>query len=235
MTKESNTDLQLDQHLRHVLQTVANTVTPEQSTAPAGRPNGRPDHRRRRIGLVIGTAAIPVALAAGAFLKSGPEYVDQIPRESIIVEGSVGGSEYLLVETRRTACGQPAKGVELVEESENLLGSEWNTMGAEYGEPGVDECGANTKRYLANPALVSDGGTEVGDSMVWVWAVHPDVTGVRITTSADVEDLPVHTVDGAGYALFEVPKDVEMYTAELLINGDVVPGSAEVHKVIAPD
>ncbi len=234
MTKESNTDLQLDQHLRHVLQTVANTVTPEQSTAPAGRPNGRPDHRRRRIGLVIGAAAIPVTLAAGAFLKSGPEYVDRIPRESIIVEGSVGGSEYLLVETRRTACGQPVKGVELVEENENLLGSEWNTIGAEYGER-VDECRVNTKRYLANPALVNDGGTEVGDSMVWIWAVHPDVTGVRITTSADVEDLPVHTVDGAGYALFEVPKDVEMYTAELLINGEVVPGSAEVHKVIAQD
>jgi hypothetical protein len=234
MTKESNTDLQLDQHLRHVLQTVADTVTPEQSTAPAGRPSGRPDHRRRRIGLVIGAAAVPVALAAGALLNSGPEYVDQIPRESIIVEGSVNGSEYLLVETRRTACGQPVKGVELVEENENLLGSEWNTIGAQYGER-VDECRVNTKRFLANPALFNDGGTEVGDSMVWIWAVHPDVTGVRITTSADVEDLPVHTVDGAGYALLEEPKDVETYTAELLINGEVVPGSTEVHKVIAPD
>ena len=234
MTKESNTDLELDQHLRHVLQTVANTVTAEQSTAPAGRPNGRPDHRRRRIGLFIGAASIPVALAAGAFLKAGPEYVDQIPRESIIVEGSVGGSEYLLVETRRTACGQPVKGVELVEEKENLLGSEWNTIGSEYGER-VGECRVDTKRYLANPALFNDGGTEVGDSLVWIWAVHPDVTGVRITTSADVEDLPVHTVDGAGYALFEVPNNVEMYTAELLINGEVVSGSAEVHKVIAQD
>jgi hypothetical protein len=233
MSKESNTDLQADQHLRHVLQTVANTVT-EQSTAPAGRPNGRPDHRRRRIGLVIGAATIPVALAAGAFLKSGPEYVDQIPRESIIVEDSVGGSEYLLVETRRTACGQPVKGVELVEESENLLGSEWNTIGEEYGER-VDECRVDTRRYLANPALFNDGGTEVGDSMVWIWAVHPDVTGVRITTSASVEVLKVHTVDGAGYALFEVPTDVERYTAELLINGEVVPGSAEVHEVIAQD
>lgn len=233
MSKEANTDLQAGQHLRHVLRTVANTVT-EQSTAPAGRPNGRPDHRRRRIGLVIGAATIPVALAAGAFLQSGPEYVDQIPRESIIVEDSVGGSEYLLVETRRTACGQPVKGVELVEESENLLGSEWNTIGEEYGER-VDECRVDTKRYLANPALFNDGGTEVGDSMVWIWAVHPDVTGVRITTSAGVAVLRVHTVDGAGYALFEVPKDVERYTAELLINGDVVAGSAEVHEVIAQD
>lgn len=231
MTKEINTDLPLDQHLRHVLQTVANTVTAEASTAPAGSPDRRPHHRRRRIGLFIGAATIPVALAAGAFLKSGPEYVDQIPRESIIVEGSVGGSEYLLVETRRTECGQPAQGVELVEENENLLGSEWNTVGEQYGER-IDECRVDTKRYLANPALFNDSGTEVGDSLVWIWAVHPDVTGVRITTSADVEDLPVYTVDGAGYALLEVPKDVETYTAELLINGEAVPGSAEVHRVI---
>lgn len=230
----TNTDLQLDQHLRHVLQTVANTVTAEESTAPAGSPNGRPDHRRRRIGLVIGAAAIPVAVAAGAFLRLGPEYVDQIPRESIIVEGSVGGSKYLLVETRRTECGQPAQGVELVDENENLLGSEWNTIAEQYGER-VGECRVDTKRYLANPALFNDGGTEVGDSLVWIWAVHPDVTGVRITTSAKVEDLPVHTVDGAGYALYEVPKDVATYTAELLINGEVVPGSAEVHKMITRD
>ncbi len=41
--------------------------------------------------------------------------------------------------------------------------------------------------------------------MVWMWAVHPDVTGVRITTSADVEDLPVYPVDGAGYACSRYP------------------------------
>ena len=234
MTKEPNTDLQLDQHLRHVLSTVANTVTAEAGTAHAGSPNGRPDHRRRRIGLIVGATAIPLALAAAAFVRSGPEYVDHIPRESIIVEGSVGGSKYLLVETRRTRCGQPTQGVELVESSENLLGSEWNTIGEEYGEQ-VGECRVDTKRYLANPALFNDGGTEVGDSMVWIWAVHPDVTGVRITTSADVEDLPVHTVDGAGYALFEVPKDVGTYTAELLINGAAVPGSAEIHTAITLD
>jgi hypothetical protein len=66
--------------------------------------------------------------------------------------------------------------------------------------------------------------------MVWIWAVHPDVTGVRITADGDVQELPVHAVDGAGYALFEAPKDIETYTAELLVNADVVPGSAEVHR-----
>jgi hypothetical protein len=234
MTNEPITDPQLDQHLRHVLQTVASTVTAEEGAAPAPDSNRRTNHRRRRIGLVIGAAAVPVVLAAAAHLRSGPEYVDQIPPESIIVEGSVDGSEYLLVESRRTECGHPVKGVELVEESENLLGSEWNTIGEEYGER-IDECRVDTERYLANPALFNDGGTEVGDSMVWIWAVHPDVTGVRITTTGDVQNLRVHTVDGAGYALFEVPKDIETYTAELLINGEVVPGSAEVHKVITRD
>ena len=234
MTKQSSTDLPLDEHLRHVLQTVASTVTSEEGAAPAASLKSRPNNLRRRIGLVIGAAAIPVALAAAAFLRSGPEYVDQIPAESVIVEGSVGGSEYLLVETRRTECGQPAQGVELVEESENLLGREWNTIGMQYGERG-GECEVDTKRYLANPALFNDSGTDVGDSLVWIWAVHPDVTGVRITTSADVEELPVHTVDGAGYALFEVPQDVDTYTAELLIDGEVVPGSAEVHKAITAD
>lgn len=234
MNTDNNTDAQLDQHLRHVLQTVANTVTAEENhvTAPASR--RRTSHHRRRAGLIIGAAAIPVALAAAAVIRSGPEYVDQIPRDTIIVTGSVDGSEYLLVETRRTACGKPVQGVELVEEFENLLGSEWNTIGVEYGER-IDECRVDTKRYLANPALYNDGGTQVGDSMVWTWAVHPDITGVRITTDRDVQDLRVHTVDGAGYALFEVPKNVKTYTAELLINGDVVPGSTEVHRTTKQD
>jgi hypothetical protein len=234
MTNEPLTDPRLDQHLRHVLQTVASTFTAEENAVPAPDANRRTSQRRRRLGLVIGAAAIPVALAAAAVIRSGPEYVDQIPRETIIVEGRVGGSEYLLVETRRTSCGKPVQGVELVEESENLLGSEWNTIGEEYGER-IDECRVDTKRYLANPALFNDSGTEVGDSMVWIWAVHPDVTGVRITTTGDVQNLRVHTVDGAGYALFEVPKAIESYTAELLINGEVVSGSAEVHRVSPRD
>ncbi|TDD66885.1 hypothetical protein E1262_20635 [Jiangella aurantiaca] len=233
MTNEPITDLRLDQHLRHTLETVAETVTADVSAAPGGNTGKRPHRRYRRIGLVAGAVAVPLALAAAAFIQSGPEYVDQIPPESIIAKGNVGGSDYLLVENRRTECDRPAQGVELVEERENLFGSEWNTVGEQYGER-VDDCGVDTKRYLANPALFNDGGVPVGDALVWLWAVHPDVTAVRITTSADVEDLPVYTVDGAGYALFEVPDDVEAFTAELLINGEVVPGSAEVHRLNAP-
>lgn len=234
MNTDNITDPRLDEHLRHCLRTVADTVTTEANAAPASAPRRRTGHRRRRIGLVIGVATIPVALAAAAVFRSGPEYVDQIPPDTIVVEGSVDGSEYLLVETRRTSCGKPVEGVELVEKRENLLGREWNTIGVEYGER-IDECRVDTRRYLANPALFNDSGTQVGDSMVWTWAVHPDVTGIRITTSTDVQNLRVHRVDGAGYALFEVPNDGQTYTAELLINGEVVPGSAEVHSAIPLD
>ena len=240
MTKGSLTDAQLDRSLRHTLRVVADTVTAAEHTVPAARsstpstlstPGRGRSHRRRRIGLVLGAAALPIAATAAAYLRSGPEYVDQIPPDAIIVRGSVDGSEYLLVETRRTRCGEPVEGVELVEERENLLGSEWNTIGEEYGEP-IGECRLDKRRFLADPALFNDGGTRVGDSMVWLWSLHPDVTAVRITTSDGFEDLPVHSVDGAGYALFEVPGDLETYTAELLIDGEVVPGSAEVHRAI---
>ena len=70
---------------------------------------------------------------------------------------------------------------------------------------------------------------------MWIWAVHPDVTTVRVTADGEAEDLRVYQVDGAGYALYEVPKGLETYTAELLIGGDVVPGSREVQRVPEAD
>ena len=70
---------------------------------------------------------------------------------------------------------------------------------------------------------------------MWLWAVHPAVTAVRITTDGSSEDLPVYSVDGAGYALYEIPSDVTDYTAELLIGDQEVPGSVEEHRVPATD
>ena len=88
--------------------------------------------------------------------------------------------------------------------------------------------------YLRDPSLYNDGGAQVGDSFVWLWAVHPDVTGVRITLpDGTVEDLPVHPVDGAGYAVYEVPH-VDGYIAELVIGDDVVPGSREEQHKVRP-
>ena len=224
-----NVDTALEKRIRQTLDAVAETVSLDAPLVPS-----RP--RRRTWAVVGGAVAVPVLLAAGAYVRSGPEYVDTIPPSSIIVEGDVGGDHYLLVESRRAECGKPVTGVELVEEDENLLGSEWNTIGSRYGEylgDPASECSFSADRFLANPALYDDGGTTVGDSFVWLWAVHPDVTAVRITADGETEDLRVYPVDGAGYALYEVPKDLETYTVELVIGDEVVPGSREVQRVPA--
>ena len=230
----STTHDPLEEQIRHTLHTVAQTVT--EGARPQAMPTAVPKRsgRRRKWSIFVGAGAIaiPLTMAAAAYVHRGPEYVDTIPASTIIVRGEVDGDRYLLVETRRN-CGEPATGVELVEEDENILGSEWNTTGAQYGDP-RGRCGADTRRYLADPALYNDSGTRVGDSFVWLWAVHPDVTAVRITTGGSSEDLPVHAVDGAGYALYEVPHGITTYTAELLIGDQVVPGSTEVHQVPVP-
>lgn len=220
----------IERRLRDSLHTVAETLTEEHFATSSPHAAASKPRRRRRLALGVGALAVPLALAAGAFVREGPEYVDHIPAERIVATGSVDGSRYLLVESDGTdSCGQPAAGVELVEESENLLGSEWNTSLYQYGEGISRDCGLvyDPSRYLEDPALFTDSGVEVGDSFVWVYAVHPDVDTVRITSGAFTEDLPVHEVSGAGYAAFEVPQDMDEYTSELLIEGRVVPGSTD--------
>lgn len=225
--------------LRHTLHTVADAVTEDDFTAT--RPNtARTPHRRRRVLVGLGAVAIPVVLAAGAgaaIVREGPEYVDKIPPEDIVMRGSMDGSRYLLIESDRTdECGQPVTGVELVEEKKNLLGSEWSTTGYEYGEYAETDCGYvnDTSRYLKNPALFNASGAEVGHSFVWVYAVHPDVTAVRITSGSYTKDLDVYEVDGAGYAAFEVPQNMDEYTSELAVDGHIVPGSRAEQKVPRP-
>lgn len=219
-----------EQRLRHDLRVMAGTVT----GAPAARVGIPPKRRRRRLiaAGVLGAAVLAPAAATG--LNSGPEYVDTISPERIVTEGSVGGSRYLLVESDRTdECGNPVKGVELIDEQKNLFGDEWNTTGYEYGESVEKDCGFvyDATRYLKNPALLDDSGAAVGDSFVWVYSVHPDVTTVRITADDYTEDLTVYAVDGAGYAPFEIPEELTSYTSELLIDGQVVPGSSELQQV----
>lgn len=228
-------DQDLEQRLRSSLRTVAGSLT-ETGVDPSVRPAPvRQVHRRRRVALGVAALAVPVALAAGAYVQQGPEYVDTIAPERIVMTGSVDGSSYLLVESDRTdECGRPVTGVELVEERENLLGSEWNTSGYEYGEYVERDCGGaviDTSRFLEDPALFTDSGVEVGDSFVWVYAVHPDVDTVRITAGDDTTDLRVYEVDGAGYAPFEIPASLDEYTSELVIDGRVVPGSREEQTV----
>lgn len=232
----------VEQRVRLALSAVAGTVT-EKGSATAPRPSvGRKSSRKRRIALgVSALTLIPVGVAAAAVVNQGREYVDTISPERIVMTGSVDDSRYLLIETERIdECGQPVTGVELVEEKENLIGSEWDTSGYEYGEPIDKRCSGrlnavnDASRYLKNPALFNDSGVMVGDSFLWVYSVHPDVDAVRITSADYAKDLTVYEVDGAGYSPFEVPKDMEEYTSELVIDGQVVPGSKDEWKVQRP-
>ena len=222
----------IERRLRHTLHTVAETVT-EHSHASEDVPAPA---RRKRAGrwriAGIGAVAIPLAVVAGAAVNEGPEYVDAISAERVVASGSVDGSRYLLIETDRTGeCGEPMTGVELVEEDENLFGGEWNTSGYQYGEYVSKRCNGRREpvvdatRYLNNPALFDQSGAQVGDSFVWVYSVHPDVEAVRVTAGDYSTDLKVYPVDGAGYAPWEMPTDLERFTSELIIDGRPVPGS----------
>jgi len=74
----------------------------------------------------------------------------------------------------------------------------------------------------------------VGDTFLLLYAVHPDVTAVRVTTDSATQEVEVHRLNGAGYAVFEVPPETTQYNVELLIDGDVVPGSTQTRAVPEP-
>ena len=236
MTEKHITDSDLDLHLRRTLQAVAATVQEVPDVAASTR-----RHRRgRRMLLGLGSIAIAVPLTTGAIALFGPEHVDQLPPGDVIVAGDIDGERYWMVESfHRDVCGQLMAGVEVVVEERNLIGDEWSTTGYSYGEPlppsndggEVGRCGYDPTEALSNPALSFSGGTKVGDAFLWVYAVHPDVTAVRVIMDGVTQDEPVHPVDGAGYALIELPEGTSSYTVELLMGSDVVPGSKETQEV----
>ncbi len=222
MTNTQLTDQELDEHLRRTLRTVAGTVEGESTAAPK-RPR-----TARRVMVGLGAMAVAVPLAAGAFFGVGSEYVSQIPPDQPIVTGSVDGNRYWMVEAfHKDDCGQPVPGVELVVEDSNVLGREWNTHLMTYGNFPMQGCRYDPSDWLADTSRWDVSGAKVDDTFVWVVSVHPDVTAVRVTVDGTSQDLDVHSVDGAGYALFEIPPDITTYTVEMVIGGAVVPGSSE--------
>ena len=184
----------------------------------------------------LGSIAVAAPLAAGGLVGFGPEYVDELPPSNVITTGILDGERYWMAESfHRDSCGQLMPGVELVVEKRNIIGQEWSTTGYSYGDPievarngrEVRTCGYDTTQALANPAVSFSSGAEVGDAMIWIYAVHPDVTALRVTIDGTTKAVPVHAVDAAGYALIELPEATQSYTVDLLIQDDVVPGSRE--------
>jgi hypothetical protein len=234
MTPPIDHDHELDEHLRRTLAAVAATV-PEEPADQAVSTRRRSRLRRRlMIGAGVTIAAIP--LAAAAVVRFGPEYVDRIPPANPIISGSLDGERYWVVDGRDIpGCQGFPSGIELIAEENNIVGQEWNTIGAYFGGSTRDGC--YTRRIHVPPEYTydADGGVTLGDGMVWMGAFHPDVDQARVTLDGGQPfDVRTFEHEGRTYYVLEVPPDTSTFTIEYLVDGEVLeplPGEHAVHTV----
>jgi hypothetical protein len=228
-------DQKLEQHLRRTLAAVAATVqdTPADDSAPMP-----PTSRRRRrllVGAGVTVAAIP--LAAAAVVRFGPEYVDRLPPADPVVTGSLDGARYWVVDGRELPrCEGFPSGVELVVEEHNVVGQEWNTVGAFFGEPTRDGCAPRRPADPPEHTYDFDGGVTVGDGMLWLGALHPDVDRVRVLLGeGEPFDAVTFHHEGGTYYVLEVPPRTSTFTVEYLVDGEVlVPPHGEDAEHVVP-
>jgi len=221
-------DHDLDQRLRRTLAAVAATV--DEESVPVAKPR----RRRRRLAIAAGVTLAAVPLAAGAWVQFGPEYVDRIPPANPIISGTLDGERYWVVDGREVPrCEGAPSGIEVIAEENNVVGQEWDSVGYFFGEPTADGC---ARRAAANPpedTYYSDGGQEIGDGMLWMGALHPEIDQVRATLGGG-ESFDVETFEHEGHEfyLLEVPPDTAAFTVEYLIDGELVsppPGETSEH------
>lgn len=226
-------DLELDQHLRRTLAAVADTVHEEPTRAPAATSRSR----RWRLFVAAGVSIAAVPLAAAAIVNFGPEYVDEIPPSNPIISGSIDGERYWVVDGRVSPrCEGHPSGIELIAEENNLVGREWNTSGAFFGEPTTNGCAPTRSDSPPEDSYYSDGGIVVGDGMLWMGALHPDVDEVRADLRNESVDVETFEHEGGRYYLLEVPPGTTTFTVEYLVDGQVlVPPSGERAEHVLPD
>ena len=232
MTTRIDHDHELDDHLRRTLAAVAATVHEEPADQAVPTPCRSRLRRRLLIGVGVSIAAIP--LVAAAVVRFGPEYVDRIPPANPIISGSLDSERYWVVDGRDLpGCQGSPSGIELIAEENNIVGQEWNTSGSYFGGSTRDGC---YKRRINMPpeyTYDADGGVTLGDGMVWVGALHPDVDQVRVTLDGGQPfDARTFGHEGRSYYVLEVPPDTSTFTIEYLVDGEVLeplPGERAVH------
>ncbi|HET7196056.1 MAG TPA: hypothetical protein VFI99_13815 [Nocardioides sp.] len=232
MTTPLDHEHELDDHLRRTLAAVAATV--HEDPADGTAPSPRRSRLRRRLLMGAGVTIAAIPLAAAAVVQFGPEYVDRIPPANPIISGSLDGERYWVVDGREIArCAGLPSGIELIAEENNVVGQEWNTVGAFFGPPTRDGC---APRRLAVPpeyTYDSDGGVTVGDGMLWMGALHPDVDQVRVTLAGGQPfDAKTFEHEGGTYYVLEVPPGTARFTVDYLVNGQVLnplPGESAEH------
>lgn len=221
-------DPELDQRLRCTLAAVAATVDEDLS------PVRKPRRRHRRLAIAAGATIAAVPLAAGAWVQFGPEYVDRIPPANPLISGSIDGERYWVVDGRDDpACKGSPSGIEVIAEEDNVVGQEWNTVGYVFGEPSANGCAPNEATNPPEHTYDYDGGSAIGDGMLWAGALHPDVDQVRVSfDGGDPFEADVFAHEGGSYYVLEVPPGTDTWTIDYLVDGQVVappPGDAQEH------
>lgn len=215
-------DPELDQRLRRTLAAVAATVDEEPN------PVGKPSRSHRRLAIVAGVTIAAVPLAAGAWVQFGPEYVDRIPPADPIISGSLDGERYWVVDGREVPrCEGSPSGIELIVEENNVVGQEWNTTGAYFGDPDANGCAP--ARATGDPAdtYYHDGGTVVADGLLWMGALHREVDEVRVSLDGgDPFDADTFEHEGDAYYVLEIPPGTTTFTVDYLVEGEAVPPPA---------
>ena len=228
-------DDRLDERLRRTLAAVAATVHEEAVTDAAPAPTRSRRRRRLLVGAGVTIAAIP--LAAAAVVRFGPEYVDRIPPADPIVSGTLDGERYWVADGREIPpCEKSPSGVELIVESHNLVGREWNTIGAVFGEPTANGCPPVRPDEPPAHTYYDDGGMTVGDGMLWLGALHPAVDEVQVSLDgAESFDAQTFEHEGDAYYVLEVPPGTDTFTLEYVDDGQVVePPSGEHVEHVVP-
>ncbi|GIJ11964.1 hypothetical protein ACFFMR_32655 [Micromonospora andamanensis] len=252
-------DPALAARLRGTLNAVAATITdvapvheaPQHVPAqPATVVGTRRGWRRR--GLAIGLAAAVVPVAAFSALAIGPGDVDQIPPRDAFVTGSADDERYWLVPSfHRDACGNTFGGAELVMESNNIVGKEWNTASVAYGEapkdgaPGSGCYVSEESQWLTDPGRVGKlsqrlGGKDQDGDWITLIAVHPTVTTLRVAEDAratrDVRTQPLpDRPGGPRYAVFTTPaRNPKVNLSVHLLTADSQP-AAEPLEIVLPN
>ena len=235
MTTRLDHEHELDQHLRRTLAAVADTV--HEGPAHDSVPVPHRSRRRRRLLIGAGVTIAAIPLAAAAVVRFGPEYVDRISPANPILSGSLDGERYWVVDGREIPrCEGFPSGVELIAEEHNVVGQEWNTFGYFFGEPTKDGCAPRLADDPPEYTYYSDGGSMVGDGMLWMGALHPDVDEVRADLGSEPFDVKTFEHEGTSYYLLEVPPGTTTFTVEYLVDGQVVtPPSGERAEHVLPD
>jgi hypothetical protein len=235
MTTRVDPDDRLDERLRRTLAAVAATVHEEPAMGPAPAP-ARPRRRRRLlVGVGVTIAAIP--LAAAALVRFGPEYVDRIPPPNPIISGSIDGERYWVVDGRENPrCAGAPSGIELIAEEHNIVGQEWSTIGSVFGAPTANGCAQVRTDEPPSHTYYSDGGLVVGEGMLWLGALHPDVDEVLVSLDqGEPFDAETFEHEGGTYFLLEVPPDTATFTVGYLVDGEVVgPPAGERSEHVVP-